>query len=175
MSGELEALDGERLSDSERNAGLDKLFAPCGECYEVNKLPAPMHALNDNEYECDINNMSAIAAQKMNIFCDKIWIGGFSGAAVTSFSAEGLFSNPHLLVRGAIAHAKRPRLGKRRLVSSSQRMFATMPARVRSAPLLGGNYRYVLEELHRISGADVSSLPRRKLSIGTGAGENNES
>lgn len=65
-------------------------------------------------------------------------------AAVPSFNAEELFSNPHLLERGAITETRHPVLGTRQAIGPPWKMSATPPAIVRTAPLLGEDNRYVL-------------------------------
>jgi benzylsuccinate CoA-transferase BbsF subunit len=79
-------------------------------------------------------------------------------AAIPSYSAEELFTNPHLRERGSITEVQHPRLGRRQAISPPWTMSAT-PARIeRSAPLLGEHNDYVLCELLGLSTDEVARL-----------------
>jgi benzylsuccinate CoA-transferase BbsF subunit len=84
-------------------------------------------------------------------------------AAVPSFSAEELFSNPHLLERGAITETHHPVLGRRAAISPPWKMSATPPTITRTAPLLGEDNRYVLCELLGLTEDDVQRLADAKV------------
>jgi crotonobetainyl-CoA:carnitine CoA-transferase CaiB-like acyl-CoA transferase len=84
-------------------------------------------------------------------------------AAVPSFNAEELFSNPHLLERGAIAETQHAVLGKRRVMSPPWMMSATPPAIERTAPLLGEDNQYVLCSLLGLSEDEVKQLAEEQV------------
>ena len=79
-------------------------------------------------------------------------------AAVPSFSAEELFSNPHLLDRGAITQIHHPMLGTRQAIGPPWKMSATPPTIERTAPLLGEDNHYVLGELLGLSADEIQRL-----------------
>lgn len=79
-------------------------------------------------------------------------------AAMPSFSAEDLFTNPHLLERGAITETVHPVIGRRQAISPPWKMSATPPSIVRTAPLLGEDNHYVLCELLGLSEKEVLRL-----------------
>lgn len=83
--------------------------------------------------------------------------------AIPSFSAEELFSNAHLLARGAITETDHPVLGKRRAIGPPWKMSATPPRITRTAPLLGGDNEYVLCELLGLSPMEVKRLADAKV------------
>jgi benzylsuccinate CoA-transferase BbsF subunit len=84
-------------------------------------------------------------------------------AAVPSFSAEELFSNPHLRERGAITQTHHPVLGTRQAISPPWKMSATPPAISRTAPLLGEDNRYVLCELLGLTEDELQRLVDAKV------------
>jgi crotonobetainyl-CoA:carnitine CoA-transferase CaiB-like acyl-CoA transferase len=84
-------------------------------------------------------------------------------AAVPSFSADELFSNPHLEARGAIAETVHPTLGKRKAICPPWKMSTTPPAIVRTAPLLGEDNKYVLCELLGLSEEEVHRLAKAQV------------
>ena len=84
-------------------------------------------------------------------------------AAVPSFNAEELFTNPHLLERGAISETRHPVLGTRRAIGPPWKMSATPPRITRTAPLLGEDNRYVLNELLGLSDDEVQELVEAKV------------
>jgi benzylsuccinate CoA-transferase BbsF subunit len=84
-------------------------------------------------------------------------------AAVPSFNAEELFTNPHLLERGAISETRHPVLGIRRAIAPPWKMSATPPRITRTAPLLGEDNQYVLNGLLGLSEDDVQQLAEAKV------------
>jgi crotonobetainyl-CoA:carnitine CoA-transferase CaiB-like acyl-CoA transferase len=84
-------------------------------------------------------------------------------AAMPSFKAEDLFSNPHLLARGAVTEIGHPVLGRRKTIAPPWKMTET-PARVfRTAPLLGEHNSYVLNELLGLSKDELAQLVDEKV------------
>jgi crotonobetainyl-CoA:carnitine CoA-transferase CaiB-like acyl-CoA transferase len=79
-------------------------------------------------------------------------------AAVPSFDAHDLFSNPHLQQRGAITETAHPVLGRRPAISPPWKMSATPPSIQRTAPLLGEDNQYVLCDLLGLQKNDVQRL-----------------
>lgn len=79
-------------------------------------------------------------------------------AAMPSFSAEDLFSNPHLQERGAITETVHPVLGTRKAIAPPWKMSATPASIVRTAPLLGEDNQYVLCDLLGLSEDEVQRL-----------------
>jgi crotonobetainyl-CoA:carnitine CoA-transferase CaiB-like acyl-CoA transferase len=76
-------------------------------------------------------------------------------AAIPSFSAKELFSNRHLLERGAIIETHHPVLGTRQAIGPPWKMSATPPSISRTAPLLGEDNQYVLGELLGLSADEI--------------------
>jgi crotonobetainyl-CoA:carnitine CoA-transferase CaiB-like acyl-CoA transferase len=84
-------------------------------------------------------------------------------AAVPSFSAVELFSNPHLEERGAITETVHPVLGKRKAISPPWKMSATPPSIVKTAPLLGEDNEYVLCDLLGLDRGEVQRLAEAQV------------
>ena len=84
-------------------------------------------------------------------------------AAIPSFSADDLFSNPHLLERGAITETEHSVLGKRKAIGPPWKMTATPPEIVRTAPLLGEDNQYVLCKLLGLSEEEVKRLAAEQV------------
>jgi crotonobetainyl-CoA:carnitine CoA-transferase CaiB-like acyl-CoA transferase len=84
-------------------------------------------------------------------------------AAIPSFSADELFSNPHLVERGAITETEHSVLGRRKAISPPWKMTATPPEIVRTAPLLGEDNQYVLCELLGLSEEEVKRLEEAQV------------
>jgi crotonobetainyl-CoA:carnitine CoA-transferase CaiB-like acyl-CoA transferase len=84
-------------------------------------------------------------------------------AAIPSFSAEELFSNPHLLEQGAITETYHTVLGRRQAISPPWKMTETPPSIVRTAPLLGEDNHYVLCELLGLSEDEVQRLAHEQV------------
>lgn len=79
-------------------------------------------------------------------------------AAVPSYDAEQLFDHPHLRARGSIIEVDHPKLGTRTAIAPPWILSET-PARVtRSAPLLGADNAYVLQELLGLSEQEIKEL-----------------
>ena len=84
-------------------------------------------------------------------------------AAVPSFSADELFSNPHLEERGAITETVHPVLGNRKAISPPWKMSATPPSIVKTAPLLGEDNQYVLCDLLGLVPDEVQRLAEAQV------------
>jgi crotonobetainyl-CoA:carnitine CoA-transferase CaiB-like acyl-CoA transferase len=79
-------------------------------------------------------------------------------AAMPSFKAKDLFSDPHVMARGGIADIQHPVLGTRKTITPPWALSQT-PARIaRTAPLLGEHNKYVLGELLGIPQAELARL-----------------
>ena len=84
-------------------------------------------------------------------------------AAMPSFSAEELFSDPHLKEREAITEVMHPVMGKQ-VVLNPPWKFSETPARVeRAGPLLGEHNEYVFGELLGISKQEIAQLIEEKV------------
>ncbi len=84
-------------------------------------------------------------------------------AAIPSFKAEDLFTNPHLLERGAITKVHHPVLGDRRVITPPWK-FSETPATIsRVAPLLGEHNEYVFGELLGMSTSEMKQLMDDKI------------
>lgn len=84
-------------------------------------------------------------------------------AAMPSFSAEELFSNPHLRVREAITEVEHPVMGKQVVMNPPWKLSET-PARIeRAAPLLGEHNDYVFGNLLGISRQEIARLIEEKI------------
>jgi benzylsuccinate CoA-transferase BbsF subunit len=79
-------------------------------------------------------------------------------AAVPSFDAERLFSNPHLIEQGAITEVAHPVLGTRQVVAPPWRFSETPAAFTRTAPPLGGDNAYVLCDLLGLTSDELEQL-----------------
>jgi crotonobetainyl-CoA:carnitine CoA-transferase CaiB-like acyl-CoA transferase len=79
-------------------------------------------------------------------------------AAMPSFNAEELFSNPHLLDRESFIEVQHAVLGKRPAISPPWKMSETPPRIVSPAPLLGENNEYVLGSLLGIPMDELAQL-----------------
>jgi benzylsuccinate CoA-transferase BbsF subunit len=84
-------------------------------------------------------------------------------AANPSFSAQELFTNPHLIERGAVTEVQHPVLGTRQAIAPPWLMSATPSAITRSAPLIGEDNDYVLRELLGLSPDEIAELTERKV------------
>jgi len=79
-------------------------------------------------------------------------------AAMPSFSAEELFSDPHLKEREITTELEHPKLGKRVVLNPPWKLSAT-PARIeRASPLMGEHNEYVFGELLGMSKQELSEL-----------------
>jgi crotonobetainyl-CoA:carnitine CoA-transferase CaiB-like acyl-CoA transferase len=84
-------------------------------------------------------------------------------AAMPSFKAKDLFSDPHIVARGGVTEIEHPVLGMRKTIAPPWMMSETPPAVVRTAPLLGEHNEYVLRDLLGISQADLDQLVEEKI------------
>jgi crotonobetainyl-CoA:carnitine CoA-transferase CaiB-like acyl-CoA transferase len=84
-------------------------------------------------------------------------------AAMPSFKAKDLFTNPHLISREAIAEIKHPVLGTRKAITPPWKMSETPPRIVRTAPLLGEHNEYVFCELLGMPKEEVTQLMEEKV------------
>ena len=79
-------------------------------------------------------------------------------AAMPSFKAKDLFTNPHLIAREAITEVTHPVLGTRKTIAPPWKLSET-PARIsRPAPLLGEHNEYVFGELLGMSTKEQEQL-----------------
>ena len=79
-------------------------------------------------------------------------------AAMPSFKAKDLFTNPHLIAREAITEVTHPVLGTRKTIAPPWKLSET-PARIsRPAPLLGEHNEYVFGELLGMSTREQEQL-----------------
>ena len=84
-------------------------------------------------------------------------------AAMPSFSAGELFSDPHLKAREAATEVKHPVLGKQVVFNPPWKLSET-PARVeRAAPLLGEHNEYVFGKLLGMSKQEITQLIEEKV------------
>lgn len=84
-------------------------------------------------------------------------------AAIPSYSAEELFTHPHLIERGSISEVPHPRLGMRTAISPPWILSQT-PARIaRTAPLLGEHNDYVLTELLGLTAGEIDALAEEQV------------
>jgi crotonobetainyl-CoA:carnitine CoA-transferase CaiB-like acyl-CoA transferase len=84
-------------------------------------------------------------------------------AATPSFKAQDLFSDPHMLQRGALQEVDHPVLGRRHTITSPYLMSET-PTRIRgSAPRLGEDNDYVLGKLLGLSKDEIERLAEAKV------------
>ena len=84
-------------------------------------------------------------------------------AATPSAKAKDLFSDPHLVARGAIAEIEHPKLGTRKTIMPPWKMTQTPPGIFGAAPLLGEGNDYVLRDLLGIPDAELAQLMEDKV------------
>lgn len=83
--------------------------------------------------------------------------------ATPSFKAQDLFTDPHVLERGAVQDVEHPVLGKRTTIAPPYR-FSDTPARIRSgAPLLGEDSEAVFGELLGLAPGEIAALVAEKV------------
>ena len=86
----------------------------------------------------------------------------FGVAAMPSFNAEELLSDPHLEARGTLVYVEHPKMGKKRVLAPPWKLSKT-PARIRKAsPLLGENNDEVFNGLLGMSKDEISKLTETK-------------
>jgi crotonobetainyl-CoA:carnitine CoA-transferase CaiB-like acyl-CoA transferase len=84
-------------------------------------------------------------------------------AATPSFKAEDLFSDPHILERGAVQEVDHPVLGRRKTITSPYLMSET-PTRIRgTAPRLGEDSDNVFRDLLGLPQAEIERLTEAKI------------
>jgi crotonobetainyl-CoA:carnitine CoA-transferase CaiB-like acyl-CoA transferase len=84
-------------------------------------------------------------------------------AAMPSFKAEDLFSDPHSAARGAITEVDHPVLGTRKAITPPWKLSETPAGVVRTAPLLGEHNDYVLRDLLGIPEDELRRLQEEKV------------
>ncbi len=88
---------------------------------------------------------------------------GVGVAAMPSFKAKDLFSDPHLVSRGGIAEMQHPRLGTRKAITPPWKLSETPAGIMRTAPLLGEHNQYVLCDLLGMSRHEWAQLIEEKI------------
>jgi crotonobetainyl-CoA:carnitine CoA-transferase CaiB-like acyl-CoA transferase len=88
---------------------------------------------------------------------------GFGVAAMPTFKAKDLFSDPHILSRGGVAEIQHQVLGTRKTITPPWKMSETPPGIARTAPLLGEHNDYVLHDLLGISRQELAQLIEEKV------------
>lgn len=84
-------------------------------------------------------------------------------AAMPSFKAKDLFTNPHLIAREAIAEVHHPVLGVRKTIAPPWKMSET-PARIyKHPPLLGADNDYVFSEILGMPQAEIDRLKEEQV------------
>jgi crotonobetainyl-CoA:carnitine CoA-transferase CaiB-like acyl-CoA transferase len=84
-------------------------------------------------------------------------------AAVPSYTAEDLFTHPHLRARGSITEVDHPRLGTRTAISPPWLLSHT-PARIqRTSPLLGEDNEFVLGGMLGLSEREIADLAEEQV------------
>lgn len=84
-------------------------------------------------------------------------------AAIPSFKAKDLFTNPHMIAREAIQEVHHPVLGTRKCITPPWK-FSETPATIRRvAPLLGEDNEYVFGELLGMSTQTIKDLMEEKI------------
>ncbi|MFC1924753.1 CaiB/BaiF CoA transferase family protein [Chloroflexota bacterium] len=84
-------------------------------------------------------------------------------AGIPSFSAEDLYTDPHLGSREFLEVVEHPKLGAVMVIRNPWRMSATPPEINRHAPLLGEHTEYVLGEILGIGNEEIASLNEAKV------------
>lgn len=91
------------------------------------------------------------------------WLQASGVAAMPSFSAEELFSDPHLRERGITTEVEHPVLGKQ-VVFNPPWKFSEALARIEKAsPLLGEHNEYVFGELLGMSKQEITRLKEEQV------------
>ena len=84
-------------------------------------------------------------------------------AAMPSFNAEEILSDPHVKARGLINEVEHPVMGKKVVINPSWKLSET-PARIKKAsPLLGEHNEDVFCDLLGMSKTEVSHLMEEKV------------
>ena len=84
-------------------------------------------------------------------------------AAMPSFKAKDLFTNPHIFAREAITDITHPVLGHRKTITPPWK-FSETPARIyKTAPLLGEDNEYVFGELLGMSTSTIKKLMEEEV------------
>ena len=84
-------------------------------------------------------------------------------AAVPSFSAEEILSDPHVKARGMLNEVQHPVLGKKVVINPSWKLSET-PARIKKAsPLLGEHNEEVFGGLLNMSKEEIKKLEDEKI------------
>ncbi len=84
-------------------------------------------------------------------------------AAMPSFNAEEIFSDPHIKTRVNVNEVQHPVMGKK-VVLNPPWKFSETPARIeKSAPLLGEHNLYIFNELLGIPREDITKLMEDKI------------
>jgi crotonobetainyl-CoA:carnitine CoA-transferase CaiB-like acyl-CoA transferase len=88
---------------------------------------------------------------------------GAGVAAMPTFKASDLFSDPHLNARNAVAEVDHRVLGKRKTITPPWKLSETPATISRTAPFVGEHNEYVLCELLGLSKQEVAKLAEEKV------------
>jgi crotonobetainyl-CoA:carnitine CoA-transferase CaiB-like acyl-CoA transferase len=84
-------------------------------------------------------------------------------AAMPSFCAEEILSDPHMEARGKITEVEHPVMGKKKVINPPWK-FSETPARIRAAsPLLGEHNEEIFVSLLGMSKEEVEKLEAGKI------------
>ena len=84
-------------------------------------------------------------------------------AAMPSFKAKDLFSDPHIVARGGVIEIEHPVLGTRKTIAPPWKMSETQPEITRAAPLLGEHNTYVFQDLLGLSQQELDQLIQEQI------------
>ena len=84
-------------------------------------------------------------------------------AAVPSFNAEELFSDPHLKEREFITEVEHPVLGKQVVLNPPWKFSETPPRIKKASPLLGEHNDYVFGQLLGMSDDEIARLKEEQI------------
>jgi len=84
-------------------------------------------------------------------------------AAVPSFSAEEIWSDPHLDARGNFEVVTHPMLGAQPVLAPPCKLSVTPSRITRHGPMLGEDNEYIFGELLGLSGNEVAQLKEKMI------------
>ncbi|MFC1925017.1 CaiB/BaiF CoA transferase family protein, partial [Chloroflexota bacterium] len=84
-------------------------------------------------------------------------------AAVPSFSAQDMYTDPHLTARGFTEIVEHPKLGAAMIIRNPWRLSADPPRITSHAPLLGEHNEYVFGELLGMGKEEIARLEEAKV------------
>jgi benzylsuccinate CoA-transferase BbsF subunit len=84
-------------------------------------------------------------------------------AAMPSFKAKDLFSDPHILARRGVVEIEHPVLGTRKTIAPPWKLSETPAEVVRTAPLLGEHNNYVFCDVLGMSHEELDQLVEEKI------------